>query len=112
MKIINVNSKVKKLLITQKYYIKHNRDTFHTFEKNYHGKVKDPDGKIRNLVNEREYKLSQLTHILKYLKNHKPGKILDVGCGHGWLLSALNKKWKKYGIDISEFASKKCIKIC
>ena len=30
---------------------------------------------------EREYKLKQLKHVIKYLYKSKPGKILDVGCG-------------------------------
>ena len=105
MKISNINLEVRKLLKTKKFYVKYNRGKNKPFEKNYHGIIKDPDGKIRNLINEKSYKISQLKHILNYLKNIKPGKILDVGCGHGWMLSALNKKWKKFGIDISKFAS-------
>ena len=33
------------------------------------------------------------------------GKILDVGCGLGFFLSAINSQWEKYGVEISEFAS-------
>ena len=55
------------------------------YEENYHKLVKDPDGKVRNLINEREYKLSQMQYVLSYLQRTKPSKILDVGCGHGWL---------------------------
>ena len=103
MKNYNINKKVRNLLINKKFYVKYNRNKKKTFEEDYHGKVIDPDGKIRNLIKEKKYKISQLKYILKYLKNTKPGKILDVGCGHGWLLSALSKKWKKYGIDVSKF---------
>ena len=110
MKKSNINPKVRELLVTKKFYVKHNRDKNKSFEKNYHGIIKDPDGKIRNLVNERKYKISQLKHIINYLRNIKPGKILDVGCGHGWMLSALNKKWKKFGIDVSKFSSKSASK--
>ena len=105
MKKSNINLKVRQLLLSKKFYVKYNRGKNKSFEKNYHGIVKDPDGKIRNLVNERKYKISQLKHIINYLRNIKPGKILDVGCGHGWMLSALNKKWKKFGIDVSKFSS-------
>ena len=112
MKKPNNNEKVQKLLITQKFYVKFNRNKLKSFEENYHGTIKDPDGKIRNLLNERKYKISQLNYIIKYLKKFKPGKILDVGCGHGWLLSALNKKWRKYGIDVSNYASKTASKYC
>jgi 2-polyprenyl-3-methyl-5-hydroxy-6-metoxy-1,4-benzoquinol methylase len=102
----NINLKVRKLLISKKFYVKNNSNKINLFEENYHGTIKDPDGKIRNLITEKKYKISQLKFIIKFLKNYKPGKILDVGCGHGWLLSVLNKKWKKFGIDISELASK------
>tara|TARA_Y100000992_G_C21253725_1_gene487343 strand:- start:612 stop:1361 length:750 start_codon:yes stop_codon:yes gene_type:complete len=110
MKISNVNHEVRKLLITKKFYVKYNRHKKNSFEENYHSTIKDPDGKIRNLINEKKFKISQLKFIIKFLKNCKPGKILDVGCGHGWLLSALNKNWKKFGIDISKFASKNASK--
>ena len=48
MKQINPNLS-KKLLYTKKYYVKYNRQNKIKFEKNYHGIVKDPDGKLRNL---------------------------------------------------------------
>ena len=72
----------------------------------------DPDGKKRNLLRERKFKLKQFKYILSYLKKQKPGKILDVGCGYGWLMSALNSKWNKYGADVSNFTSKTASKYC
>ena len=106
----NINHEVKKLLITKKYYVKINRHKNHSYEESYHGIVKDPDGKKRNLINERNYKISQLKYIINYLKKLSPKKILDVGCGHGWLLSTLNNDWKKFGIDISNTATKNASK--
>ena len=104
MKQLNFNLEIKKLLYNKKYYVKYNRQNNIKFEKNYHGIVKDPDGKLRNLKNERKFKLSQIKYVLQYIKKIKPGKVLDVGCGYGWLLSALNNKWKKYGVEISKHA--------
>ena len=93
------------LLKTKFYYLKFNRGIKKLkFEENYHGIVKDPDGKKRKLVTEKKYKLEQLCHVIKFLKTQRPGKILDIGCGHGWLLSTLNHKWKKFGLDVSSFA--------
>jgi 2-polyprenyl-3-methyl-5-hydroxy-6-metoxy-1,4-benzoquinol methylase len=106
----SINTKLRKLLISKKFYIKHNRNKKNSFEKKYHGIIKDPDGKIRNLITEKKYKLLQLSFIIKFLKKTKPGKILDVGCGHGWLLSALDKKYKKFGVDISKLATKNASK--
>lgn len=34
------------------------------------------------------------------------GTILDVGCGPGFYLETLSKRWSPYGIDISPFASR------
>lgn len=36
----------------------------------------------------------------------KGGKVLDVGCGQGDFLMLFNSKWKKYGMEISEFAKR------
>ena len=107
---MNINTEIKSLLVSGKFYLKIKRRKKIKYEKNYHGVVVDPDGKKRNLLKERKFKLKQLKYILSYLKKQKPGKLLDVGCGHGWLMSALNNKWNKYGIDISSFASKSASK--
>ena len=103
---MNINTKIQSLLVSEKFYLKYKRGKKIKYEKNYHDIVVDPDGKKRNLLKERKFKLKQLKYILSYLKKQKPGKLLDVGCGHGWLMSGLNNKWNKYGIDISNFASK------
>lgn len=36
----------------------------------------------------------------------KKGKILDVGCGLGDFLELFPKSWKKYGVEVSEYARK------
>jgi 2-polyprenyl-3-methyl-5-hydroxy-6-metoxy-1,4-benzoquinol methylase len=110
-KIFNLNKEINKLLLTNKFYVKRNRNIKIKFERNYHGYIKDPDGNLRNLKKEKNFKLKQMKNIVSYLKKRK-GKILDVGCGHGWMLSALNNKWKKYGVEISKFASKSASKYC
>lgn len=76
------------------------------FEKNYHKVTSDPDEKERNLLKERNYSLSQNPEITSFLDSIEPGKILDFGCGLGWILSYLNNDWDKHGIEISKFASK------
>ena len=110
MKKMDINKKVRNLLISKKFYLKLRRHKKIKYEKNYHGVIVDPDGKKRNLLKERKFKLKQLKYILSYLKKQKPGKLLDVGCGHGWLMSALNNKWDKHGVDISNFVVKNASK--
>jgi 2-polyprenyl-3-methyl-5-hydroxy-6-metoxy-1,4-benzoquinol methylase len=65
---------------------------------------KDPDGKMRDRDSERELALGDLNDEITFIKNRVPGKILDVGCGFGFLLSAL-PTWERYGVDLSRCAS-------
>lgn len=75
------------------------------FEEVYHCTTTDPDGKTRHLLQEREHSLLGIKEITDYLNGLRPGKILDIGCGLGWLLSSLGQEWDKHGIEVSKFAS-------
>ncbi len=67
--------------------------------------IVDPDGKIRDLTKEKEFKIRNwYGDIALHVKTLNPGKILDIGCGLGYLLSSFSDKWEKYGFEISEFA--------
>lgn len=90
-----------------KYYWVYSRKE-PVYEADYWGRVKDPDGKTRNLVDEWDQQVKNLSHLTDFLKSVKPGRILDVGCGPGFLLSALSNKWDKYGADISQTALQRC----
>ena len=110
-KKFNLKIEMQYLLKNGKYFAKYNRNIKKSkFDETYHNSTIDPDGKKRKLIFEREYKLKQLKHVTRYLNKNKPGKILDVGCGHGWLLSSLNFKWNKFGLDVSSFALKSASK--
>ena len=80
------------------------------YEEEYHDVTIDPDGKKRYLLEEREQSLRGINEITTFLDECSPGKILDIGCGPGWLLSYLNNNWEKYGVEISKFASKNASK--
>lgn len=75
------------------------------YEEGYHHTTIDPDGKTRNLLQERAQSLAGVKEITDFLKELRPGKILDIGCGLGWILSTLGEDWDKHGIEISRFAS-------
>jgi len=65
----------------------------------------DPDGVIRNLVNERQFKLKNwYGGISSIIKKRSPGKIIDIGAGLGFLLSDIPNTWEKHGIELSKFA--------
>ncbi len=70
---------------------------------------KDPDGKKRNLIDEKKKKLndlkSEISFIKRKAKNIKKPRIIDLGSGFGFFLSAFGKKWDKHGIEISEQVS-------
>ncbi len=95
-----------------KYYWEYPRE-IPLYENDYWGKeVIDPDGKIRDMQSEEERRnqIEDLSFILNVISTLPAGKILDVGCGPGHLLSAINDTWDKYGIDISNVALKEAEK--
>jgi SAM-dependent methyltransferase len=86
------------------YYVKRSPRNPIDYESGYHWKTIDPDGNQRDLLNEKETFLTKVSEILEELENKKPGKILDFGCGLGWILSTIDSRWEKHGLEISEFA--------
>lgn len=44
------------------------------------------------------------------LKLKPKGVVLDVGCAYGYFLSEMPDNWKKYGLEISQFAYSKAVK--
>jgi 2-polyprenyl-3-methyl-5-hydroxy-6-metoxy-1,4-benzoquinol methylase len=109
----NIKKKINNFLISKRYYVKISPEkSNNSFEEDYHFITVDPDGKKRNLLKERRSYLSKSKHIINILKKSKTGKIIDIGCGLGWFMSILSKKWDKYGTDISKFALKNAAKYC
>ena len=90
-------------LSEKEYYIKREILEDADYEESYWGTVIDPDGLVRNRLEERERHLEDLSNELKYVNSLKPGKILDAGCGLGYFLSGIDETWEKFGVEISEF---------
>lgn len=78
------------------------------FEEDYWGKVKDPDGVERDRFGpvERQKHIANLRDEIDHISARCPGRVLDIGCGAGFLLSALPEGWEKHGVEISGFAAK------
>jgi SAM-dependent methyltransferase len=95
-----------------KYFIRREQKRQCAFEADYWGNPIDPDGKARDLKNEKIRKLKDLKNELNYVNSLSPGKIIDIGCGLGHFLSGVNDKWEKFGQDISKYALNEAKNYC
>lgn len=79
------------------------------FESYYDPKT-DPDGKTRDLLLEKDKKISFFKDEIAFI-NALPSsrtqcrKVLDVGCGAGFVLSAVDSSWETYGLEVSQKAA-------
>ena len=86
------------------YYVRENQK-INNFEEEYWGEVTDIDGVKRNKLYEREQYMEDLTQELSYINGLNPGKLLDIGCGLGYLLSGINDSWEKFGTEVSNYCA-------
>lgn len=49
---------------------------------------------------------SQFKPIKKYAENIKSGNVLDIGCAYGFMLERFPYSFKRFGLDVSEYAIK------
>lgn len=47
---------------------------------------------------------SMFRQVTRYLKKIKEGKVLDIGCAHGFMLERFPESFLKFGLDVSEYA--------
>jgi CMP-N-acetylneuraminic acid synthetase/2-polyprenyl-3-methyl-5-hydroxy-6-metoxy-1,4-benzoquinol methylase len=87
------------------YYVKRETSNKPDYETSYWGKTIDPDGQPRNKLKEKQQYIEDTKEIISYINSLPGGKMLDIGCGFGFLLSAIDEKWKKNGLEISEYAA-------
>lgn len=76
------------------------------YEESYWGIITDPDGNVRDRLQERMKHLEDVKQELEYLNALPGGRLLDVGCGLGYLLSGLGSHWEKHGVEVSGFAAR------
>ena len=70
----------------------------------YYQPSADPDGNLRDLRNEKEnrieFSIDEIDFINKLKLSDKQNKLLDIGCGCGFVLSAISDNFEKHGIEI------------
>ncbi len=103
--IKNLPQHMRSLYESKAYYVSLPPGNGANYEESYWNTVVDPDGKERNRLEEKEQFLKDTDYILEYIASQAGGTLLDIGCGLGWLLSALPEKWNKYGIELSKVAA-------
>lgn len=98
--MIDVNSKIRELYFNKKYYYIFNRKIK---KQNYWSLKKDPDGKIRDRINnhffEKKKFIKNNKNLINLIKSLKIKNFCDVGCGPGYLISYFSKKIKVFGIE-------------
>ena len=106
--MIDINSKVQNLLSSKQYYysLKNKK-----IKKNYWTARKDPDGKLRDrILNhnvERKKFILNNSSLIKNIKKLNFKSLCDLGCGSGYLLSAIkSKKNTLTGVDNDDIAIK------
>jgi CMP-N,N'-diacetyllegionaminic acid synthase len=77
------------------------------YEGAYWGTITDPDGKTRDRTAERQQHLDDLKAELAFVRSLQPGRVLDIGCGLGFLLSGIPERWEKHGVEVSGFAAER-----
>ncbi len=85
-------------------------ETGNDYEEAYWGMVVDPDGVVRNRSQERTKRIRECKEEIDYVNALEPGRILDVGCGMGFLLSGIDDEWEKHGVEISAYAAQEAQK--
>jgi len=95
-----------------RYYRK--REYAGNFEESYYGPKKDPDGKLRDITQEKSEKIDffkeEITFINELGADGKKRRILDLGCGVGFVSSALVGQWETYGLEVSSMAAEQAKK--
>lgn len=86
------------------YYKKRISDN-NDYEESYWGVITDPDGNVRNRIDEEKKFIKNVKNEIDFVNSLEPSKILDIGCGLGFLLGGLDEKHEKFGLELSTFAA-------
>lgn len=103
-------------LLKQSLKMEENR-YFKKYNQNYKNQIddyflpkKDPDGVMKNFLEESESRLELCRDELDFINSHvnkqsETLKICDIGCGNGFISSRFDSKYEKYGLEVSKIAA-------
>lgn len=95
-----------RLLETGEYFV--HKDIPANPDQDYWSQKPDPDGRIRDIEQERAARMEDVRYIADYLNALPRGRMLDVGCGLGELLEQIDGGHETHGLD----SSSKSVDIC
>lgn len=87
------------------YFVRREPPAGVDYEAAYWGVVTDPDGNVRDRRLERDQAVGDLSEELSAIESYPGRRVLDVGCGLGFLLSGLSPRWERHGVEVSVYAS-------
>jgi SAM-dependent methyltransferase len=97
----------KRLRISEKRYYKER--PYQGDYKEYYASNSDPDGKIRDITSEEEMRhrailaKDEISYVNSLISDKKSTKrILDLGCGTGYMSSQFDDRYEKYGLEIAD----------
>src|SRR3989344_295150 len=97
----NLQEKMRELYSSGKYYVSVPPAGASNFEEEYWHVIMDPDGKVRNRLEERGQFLADIDYVLDSLGRWRAGNILVVGWGFVWVLTATGRECDKPGLLIT-----------
>ena len=63
----------------------------------------DPDGTRRDITKEKDFKIKNwYGGVLNFINSLPCGRVLDIGCGLGYLLAAVDNGWEKVGYEVND----------